>query len=384
MNICIFSATLDKNGGGPSRSVPILAKGLQSIGVNVTLITIVSPYLNLHALENSGVNIVVMPSDADIKDFEKVILDNNIDLIHSQGIWLPTYNSICKLARKLGIPYIMTPRGALEPWCIKSTNLWKRYKKKLAMLMYQRTDLQKAAMLLATSEMEANNLRALGLTSPIAVIPNGLIMDDYTCREIESISKVKKQVIFLSRIVPKKGIEYLLNSWKLLTNDFPDWNLIIVGNGEPNYINYLNNKIIDTKLNNTVKILKPAFGKEKYNLYTESSLFVLPTHSENFGMVIAEALACGVPAITTTGTPWESLTKTDSGWWIELSEDNLTKCMREAMNTPHKVLFEMGQRGAKMVRDNYDYIGVSKRMQDAYMWVLSGKSARNRPEFIRL
>ena len=380
MRVCIFISTLDKKGGGPSRSVPILAKGLSQIGVEVLLLFIESEDMNLHILEESNVKTIALHSTIKGSDLEKILIENKIDIIHSQSIWLPIYNTICRIARKLDIPYIMTPRGALEPWCLRSVNIWKRYKKKMAMWLYQKNDLQRASLLLATSDMEANNFRALGLSSPIAVIPNGIVMNEYPCRGIDAINNVKKQAIFLSRIVPKKGVEYLLEAWKLLINDFQDWNLIIVGNGDAEYINKLNHIIYDTGLSDSVKILPPAFGNEKYKLYVESSLFVLPTNSENFGMVIAEALSCGVPVITTTGTPWSSLEETHSGWWIELSVENLTATLKKAMNSTREELFDMGQRGAVMVRNSYDYIQVAKRMSEAYNWILEKDK---KPDFIQ-
>ena len=247
------------------------------------------------------------------------------------------------------------------------------------MLVYQKNDLQKSSMILATSKMEAENIRKLGLSNPIAIIPNGIIIDDYPCRGFDYLKKVKKQVVFLSRIVPKKGIEILLESWKQLIPLFPNWNLVIVGNGEKEYIDKLNVIIKEYNISNSVEILPPAFGVEKYNLYVESSLFVLPTHSENFGMVIAEALSCGLPVITTKGTPWQELVSSKAGWWIELSPNNLTEALKEAFEKTNEELFDMGQRGAKLVRDMYDYVHVSRRMAEAYRWMMKGG---DKPNFI--
>ena len=379
MNVCIFSSTLDKKGGGPSRSVPILAKGLCENGVNTILVTFQSADMNLHILEGTNISLVILPKTASEGDIKQIFIDNKVDIIHSQGIWLPVYSRVCKLAKQLGIPYIMTPRGALEPWCLKSGNIWKRFKKAVAMKLYQKKDLQRASCILATAPMEANNLRLLGLSAPISIIPNGLVFDDYACRTPESITKCKRQMIFLSRIVHKKGIELLLEAWKQVYPSHNEWNLIIVGNGAEDYISRLNAKISEFGLSSSVSILPPAFGDEKYRLYTESSVFILPTYSENFGMVIAEALSCGLPVITTTGTPWESLVRAGAGWWIELSEENLVNTLREAMNMSASQLFEMGQRGSRMVRDNYDYLSIASRMCEVYSWVL-GKAEK--PMFV--
>ena len=372
MRICIFTATIDKQDGGPSRSVPILAKGLAQIGVNVTLMTGESKDMNTHALDGQKVKLIVFPRDIAKKKLEKLLLEENFDLIHAQGIWLPLYHKVCKIARKHRIPYIMTPRGALEPWCYHDNNFFKRIKKRLAMVVYQHNDIQMADCILATANMEAKNLRDLRFTNPIAVIPNGIEIDEYLCRPKEYISQCKKQVIFISRIVSKKGIEILIDAWVRVKRSFPDWNVIIVGNGDPKYIKDLESRIAKNELTECVKILPPAFGKDKYELYVESSLFVLPTYSENFGMVIAEALACGVPVITTQGTPWKILEESKSGWWIELSQLNLEDALLEALSMPYEHLFEMGQKGAEMVRENFHYIEVAKKLVNTYAWILTG------------
>lgn len=380
MNVCIITTTLDKKAGGPARSVPILAKGLSTIGVNVYLLSFKTDDMNLALFEGTNVNVSFIPKQCSGKKLRHYLIKNKIDLVHCQGVWRFIYNKICREAKRLGVPYIMTPRGALEPWCY-NTYWWKHFKKTLAMALYQKTDLQESAMLLATSKMEADNLRRLGLVRPIAVIPNGIIMDDYPCRGLDCMNRIKKQVLFLSRIHPKKGIEILLDSWKQMVKSYPDWKLLIVGNGDANYINGLNEKIINDDLDNNVSILPPAFGKDKYNLYVDSSVFVLPTYSENFGMVIAEALSCGLPVITTTGTPWESINEEKAGWWIDMSKESLTETLAKAMGTQPEALYEMGQRGARMVRESYDYIQVSKKMELTYKWILK---RGNVPDFVIL
>lgn len=369
MKICIFTATIDKKGGGPSRSVPILTKGLARVGVDVTLMAGESDDMNTHSVEGQNVKLVTFPRNISEQELEKMLLDGKYDLIHAQGIWIPLYHKMCKISRKHHIPYIMTPRGALEPWCYYDQRVLKRIKKQVAMALYQRKDIQSAACILATADMEANSLRNLGFSNPIAVIPNGIEIDGYPCRTMDSLAQCKRQVIFLSRVVSKKGVDILIDAWIKVHQTFPDWNVIIVGNGEQEYIEGLNMQIKKNGLSDCIEILPPAFGKDKYKLYAESSLFVLPTHSENFGMVIAEALACGVPVITTKGTPWQILEESKSGWWIELSQENLENTLLNALAMPKKELFEMGQRGAVMVRQNFYFVEVAKKLTEVYEWV---------------
>jgi glycosyltransferase involved in cell wall biosynthesis len=257
----------------------------------------------------------------------------------------------------------------------------KRFKKQLAMLLYQKKDLQMANCILATSQMEAHNVRNLGIYSPVAVIPNGIDITEYKCRgEIEKYS-IKKQILFLSRIDPKKGIEYLIEAWKILKSQYRDWNVIIVGNGEESYILRLKTLISKYGLEECIRILPPAFGEDKYKLYCESSLFVLPTYSENFGMVIAEAMSCGVPVITTNGTPWHELNTKKLGWCIDLSLNNLIKSISEAIDLGQDRLFELGQLSSRHVYENYQYNEVANRMISVYKWVINGDSTQGDVDF---
>lgn len=379
MKICLFTSSIDKNNGGPSRSVPILAKGLSLVGVDTTLFTCSSPKMNTHLLDNSEVTLRVVSPKISFDELEKEILLGNYDIIHGQNLWDPLYCKMAKIARKHNIPYMMTPRGCLEPWAYQGQGFAKNLKKKIAMLLYQKRDLQKAACILATAPMEADNIRDLGIKSPIAIIPNGIDVSEYKCRTIESKPSVKKQVLFLSRIHQKKGIEFLINAWVLLKEKYPDWNVVIAGNGEESYINQLNTIISDNGLDDCITIVPPVFGETKHRLYCESSLFVLPTYSENFGMVIAEAMSCGVPCITTNGTPWQELNENNLGWCIDLSQENLLHAISAAIDLGQDVLFDMGQRCSQHIYNTYQFTEVALKNKYVYEWIVNN---RKKPNYI--
>lgn len=390
MKILTFISSLSLNGGGPSRSVPILVKGLAEEGVDITLMTIRSENMNIHALEGTTARLKILELGHTSLDMERYILKERFDLIQMQSIWDIPYHQLAKVAQKLRIPYIITPRGMLEPWSLKQ----KYWKKKLALMLYQMKDLQRAACIFTTAEMEAKNVRKLGVHVPISVIPNGIETEGYFCRE--SIDGVKKQILFLSRVHVKKGIELLIDAYSHLHNDFPDWSVVIVGNGEADYIKALKDRVNSSDLENYIKILPPVFGDAKIKLYQESSLFCLPSYSENFGMVIAEAMSCGVPVITTNGTPWQLLNGKEAtmsaslellgedrrtGWCIELSVDNLESALREAMSMKFSDLYEMGQRGSKLVNENFNYHSVAKKTKRLYEWILNNNE---KPDFVEV
>lgn len=375
MKICIFISSIDKTGGGPSRSVPILVKGLAEIGCDVTLVTVESEDMNSHILDNSNAKIITLNQNYNSAELESILVNSHFDIIHGQGIWLPIYHKMAKLCTRNNIPFIMTPRGALEPWCLRE----KACKKKLALLLYQKRDLQKAAAILTTAEMEAEHLRDLGITSPLAIIPNGIDTTNYPCRSVLMKEHVKKQIVFISRIHYKKGIEFLIDAWEQLHTKYPDWTIKIAGNGEEDYITTLQKRITQKRLDHKIQILPPVFGDDKYKLYSESSLFVLPSFSENFGMVIAEAMSCGVPVITTTGTPWQELNSRKLGWCIDLSLENLTQTLSAAIDMGQEKLFDIGQQGSKYIQATYNYLSVAEKNKQLYEWIIN---KQGKPEWI--
>lgn len=373
MKVLSFISSLDLSSGGPSRSVPMLAKGLAELGVDITLMTVKSENMNTHALEGTSAKLKVLTPSFSKKEIANYLADERFDLIQIQSMWDLPYHKVMVEARKLSIPYIVTPRGMLEPWSLSQ----KKWKKKLAWWLYQRNDVQKSACVFTTAKMEADHVGELGITTSKAIIPNGIETDGYPCKS--SVGHVKKQVLFLSRIHVKKGIELLFEAWKRIHTDYQDWQLLVIGNGETEYIHSLENRVESLGLKDSIKILPPVFGEAKIKVYQESALFCLPSFSENFGMVIAEAMSCGTPVITTTNCPWEILNETNTGWCIDLSVDNLEHALREAMWMDANALYDMGQKASKLIFDNFDYRSITRKTLRLYEWLLNGGE---KPEFV--
>ena len=144
-----------------------------------------------------------------------------------------------------------------------------------------------------------------------------------------------------------------------------------VGPGEPEYLAALHAQATRNG-SRRVTFDGPLYGDEKVAAYRHADLFVLPTHSENFGMVVAEALAQECPAIVSHGAPWSGLDREGCGWWIPNDVDSLRATLDQAMAQPPEALHAMGARGRQWMQRDFSWEGVAGMMEAAYRWVVDG------------
>ncbi|MCA0132442.1 glycosyltransferase [Winogradskyella alexanderae] len=377
MRIVHTIASIDETTGGPARSATQLVRGIvrKKEVSTVSLLTLSSPAPIITKFNNPKAKLVFNRANliGYSKTLHQALIQSDANIFHGHGIWEMPVHQMAIYARNHHIPYIITPRGMLEPWSLQQG----RFKKQLALKLYQYKDLNKASCIHATAKMEAQHIRDLGFTNPIAVIPNGVPLKELLLKTKPSQTKT---LLFLSRIHPKKGLEMLIEGWAQLDSAIRvGWSVNIVGNGEPKYIEQLKQIINAKGLSETVKIKESLFGADKVKAYQEASLFVLPTYSENFGIVVAEALACGTPVITTQGTPWADLKENDCGWWIPIGVEPLKQTLQSALQLPNATLHQMGLRGRQLVEQKYSMEAVAEQMLQLYQWILNDTEP---PEFV--
>ena len=307
---------------------------------------------------------------------QRALGEKQPQIYHINGIWSPLSHWCARAAKRHAIPLVIQPRGMLEPWALG----WRATKKRLALALYQRRDFESAALLVATAEQEAENLRRFGLRQPIAVIPNGvdLVGGKWPSATKAGAPRAVRHALFLSRIHPKKGLENLLKAWAKVRPE--GWKLQLAGPDEGGHLGDVLALAERRGISDQIQYLGEFDDRTKWAVYRSADLFVLPTFSENFGVVVAEALSQGLPVITTTGTPWEDLRTYGCGWWVAPSEAGLRDALTEAFALPAGHLVQMGARGRQYVQ-RYDWSVIAGQMLDAYHWVL-GKGSL--PDCVRL
>lgn len=312
------------------------------------------------------------------KVLQSIIKTKPPALLHSHGLWLPLNHWASSLGCQNGIPVIVQPHGMLESWALNH----KARKKKLVMALFQRRDLESASVFIATAAMEFESIRALGLRQPVAVIPNGVLFGASCVADAHATvvrtDNTERVALFLSRVHPIKGVLNLLQAWAQVAPK--GWRLKIAGPNEGGHLAEVMAMARELGIAQVVEYLGSVDGQIKAQTYLAADLFVLPTFSENFGVVVAEALAHGLPVITTRGAPWADLEIFDCGWWVDIGVDPLVHALRDAMALSDEERRAMGARGRDYVK-RFDWDAIAKQTLEVYRWLLGQGPL---PDFVRL
>jgi glycosyltransferase involved in cell wall biosynthesis len=290
------------------------------------------------------------------------------DIIHNHGLWLfPNFYAAWHLKRSphSTAKIVHSPRGMLG----KAARRISAWKKEPVWWLWQRAALQAAHCLHATAESEYHEIRQAGLRNPVAIIPNGI--DIPSLPTAQRGNRENKTILSLGRIHPKKGLDRLVRAWALLEDRFPKWSLRIVGSPEVGHDVELVE--LGKRLNlKRFTVDAAAYGDAKWQVYQEADLFVLPTLNENFGITVAEALACELPVISTKGAPWEGLEQEKCGWWIDHGVEPLASTLVKAIALDEAARAEMGKRGKEWMGRDFGWPAIGEEMANLYRWLHLG------------
>ena len=256
------------------------------------------------------------------------------DVVHFHGLWQRGHPARAARARAAGVPVVVSPHGMLEPWALGH----KRWKKLPYFHFIEKRWLSRAACVLATAEPEGARLRELFPATRIESIPLGLTGDarpDHVAARADLGWRADETVLlYLSRIHEKKGLDLLISALAG-SEKKPNTRLVIVGPDEQPAFTQRCRVLAERHAMSLPRIdwLGPVWGDERFRYFQGADLFCLPTHSENFGLVVLESLQVGTPVLTTTGTPWGSLSA-PGGYIAEPREDSLQTQLNRFFKMP--------------------------------------------------
>jgi glycosyltransferase involved in cell wall biosynthesis len=260
----------------------------------------------------------------------------------------------------------------LEPWALSH----KRFKKQIAWRLYQEFDLKRARCHITSGETEALNLKQFALGVPVVTIPNGVDIPELVKFRQESPRAAAnprvKTALFVGRIYPIKGLPRLIEAWGRVRPE--GWRLCIAGPDEAGHRKQVEKAVSVAGLGDAVSFTGPLEPELKTPAFLDADLFVLPSHSESFGMVVAEALAHGLPVLTTTATPWAILREKNCGWWVDPTVDGIAEALHQATRLDPAALRAMGTRGRDLVEAEFSWRRIGNRMLSTYEDVVRGSS----------
>lgn len=368
MRVLYVIGGLAQNNGGPAYSVPRLCSAVRRADIEASIATLAEEGLaelnDTTFFPASSSNIPILRQLKLSSAMHRGVRNaaKKVDVVHSHGLWIAPNVYAGRAAAAASKPLVVSPRGMMSPGALT----FSKHKKRLVWSVWQGPAYRSAALWHATSSQEANEIREFGIKAPIVVIPNGIDVPDRVASH--SPKKPQRTLLFLSRIHPKKGLPALIEAWRQLAAERPDWQVLIVGPDEVGHRASVEALVLQKQIPR-VTFLDPVFGKAKEDLLIIADLFVLPTMSENFGMAVAEALSVGVPAIVTKGAPWEGLDANRCGWWIDQGVEPLLRALRDATALPAHERRSMGLRGRNWMRRDFSWDAIGREMAAAYRWI---------------
>jgi glycosyltransferase involved in cell wall biosynthesis len=382
MRILHVVAGLSPAGGGLSELVPRFAAEAARQGHAVTIATVAAPGATLSdaavAAAAAGVRIVrhaasqptaLFFSWAMARAMTALVVEADVVHVHSQ--WTFPVWCAARAALVAGVPLVMSPQGAFDPVRL-AHSAWK----KAAVAGIDRALVQRATVVHAASAAEERWIRAFasgrggtGRVPAVRRIPMGVDLPDAVPRAARPADR-PRTVLALGRLHPLKGLDLLVAAWGELarTDAAAGWNLVIAGPDEQGTRARLEEAIREQPIPR-VTLAGPVHGDAKRRILAEADLFVLPSRSENFGLVVPEALAAGLPVIATRGTPWSEIDGV-CGWWVEVGVSPLAAALAEAIGCPDAKRVALGERGRELVERTYRWDVVGREMTGLYEVVI--------------
>jgi glycosyltransferase involved in cell wall biosynthesis len=284
----------------------------------------------------------------------------NWEIVHTHSVFLWPTTAAARLARKHRKPYVVSPRGMLVRDLIARRS---GLLKKSWIRLFERKNIEEASAVHVTSQVEGDELIALGLKPRRTFdIPNGLDLPERRDPGEKQLAHgLDGYVLFLGRISWKKGLDRLIAALALV----PDLRLIVAGNDDEDYWPRIEKQITELGVANRVRREGFVEGATKEALLSGARFLVLPSHSENFGNVVLEAMAFGIPVLVTPEVGLAGVVAQSRSGLVSAGDpESLATAMRTLAGDA-SLRAELGRNG-RATAANYSWDSVAKRMEAEY------------------
>ncbi len=304
------------------------------------------------------------------------------DVLHLHGAWTPSNVQFAAIARRAGVPYVVSIHGMLDDWCMAQ----KRLKKSLHLALAGRRTLERAGAVHCTAAAELEQSRKRFPRARAAVIPLFLDLEPFSDppgpeearAAFDSLANEGPHVLFLSRLHPKKGLELLIDAANLLRTRGRACTLTVAGSGDPAYERSLRERVRSLDLDDRVRFVGFVGGRLKISLLRACDLFVLPSSQENFGYVLFEAMAAGTPVVASRLIDtWPELVESGGAAVVDRDPGAIADAITTLLDDPGRRA-AMGSAGRAWVTRNLNPDAVIARFESLYA-ELASKTRRTEP-----
>lgn len=267
------------------------------------------------------------------------------DIVHLSSIFFPTAFIVGIAARVLRKKTVWSARGELDRAALNHSRL-----RKLPVLTLIRLLVGRYPLYHSTCDEETGYIRDIfGAGARVVQIPNYLEIPEPVAR-CEG-----RYILYIGRFHPKKAIENLIGA-VAASGAFraSGYRLLIAGTGKPEFELPLRKLVTDKGLENLVEFVGQVEGAAKQQLLADALVTVMPSHTENFGVVVLESLAQGTPAIASKGTPWKILESERIGNWIANDPGSIAAALERFIAMPETEYLEMRERCRPLVERDFD------------------------------
>jgi glycosyltransferase involved in cell wall biosynthesis len=288
----------------------------------------------------------------------------NFDLAHIHAVFNHSSVAAAGACRDAGVPYVIRPLGTLDPWSMTQKSLRKR----LFWQVSGKAMLQRASAVHYTSEAEKlSTERRMGLNHG-KVVALGIESSTATSNLADHFPEfaLDQYVLVLSRLHPKKGLDVLIDAFQSLERQH--WRLVIAGDGPSEYVSRLKKKVEGDRILFTGWLE----GEQKEAVLGGASLLVLPSHQENFGLCVMEALAHSVPVLVSPNVNLATeIAAHNAGWIAAIDKDSLAAKLAEALRDKE----ELARRGraGRQLSQKYSWENAARELTLLYKQILATK-----------
>jgi glycosyltransferase involved in cell wall biosynthesis len=371
---------LDPENGGPTFALVGLAAAQQRAGLDVSVMAtwqIKSGFPLAERLRAAGVKVELIgqahgklsrhPDLAAAVDRAVA----SADVVHAHALWEEIQHQASRAAQRRGVPYVVTPHGMLAPWSLSQGGLVHRLGKSAYLAWRLRKNLDRATAIHFTTPAERDLVAPLRLRTQSLIEPVGIDFSEFETLPERGLFRAKysqlagrPMVLFLSRLSPQKGLDVLIPAFARLEDDAI---LVLAGPDYDNYHLSVRDWIAQHKLADRVIVTGMLHGRERIEAFRDADLFVLPSHHENFGIVVAEAMAAGTPVVISREVNiWHEVVEAGAGAAVpggavdELASELTRWLADDALRTA------AGEKARIFAREHYDWQNIANRWVGHY------------------